>query len=119
MRSLWRQPSFTIAAVLALALGIGGTTAVLGILDAVLLRPMPFLHADRLFVPVGQNLSRGIPRATVCFADAEDWRREPGLFAELALWQPGNADLTGSVIPSASRLRSSTSSSFASSTSSR
>ena len=42
LRSLWRQPSFTIAAVLAMALGIGGTTAVLGTLDAVLLRPMPF-----------------------------------------------------------------------------
>ena len=61
MRSLWRQPSFTIAAVLALALGIGGTTAVLGTLDAVLLRPMPFPHADRLFVPVGQNLFEGLP----------------------------------------------------------
>jgi putative ABC transport system permease protein len=95
IRSLRRQPSFTIAAVLALALGIGGTTAVLGVLDAVLVRPMPFPHADRLFVPVGRNLSRGIPRATVCFADAEDWRREPGLFADLALWQPVNADLTG------------------------
>ena len=95
MRSLRRQPGFAIASVLALGLGIGGTTAVLGTLDAVLVRPMPFPHADRLFVPVGQNLSRGIPRSSVCFADAEDWRREPGLFAELALWQPANADLTG------------------------
>ena len=95
MRSLRRQPGFTIAAVFALALGIGGTTAVFGTFDAVLLRPMPFPHADRLFVPVGQNLSKGIPRATVCFADAQDWHREPGLFAELALWQPGNADVTG------------------------
>jgi putative ABC transport system permease protein len=95
VRSLGRQPGFTMAAVLALALGIGGTTAVVGVLDTVLLRPMPFPHADRLFVPAGQNLSRGIPRATVCFADAQDWRREPGLFAELALWQPVNADLTG------------------------
>src|SRR5688572_16665458 len=40
MRLLRRQPSFTVAAVLALALGIGGTTAVLGTLDPVLLRPM-------------------------------------------------------------------------------
>lgn len=95
MRSLRRQPAFTIAAALALALGIGGTTAVVGTLDAVLLRPMPFPHADRLFVPVGQNPARGIHRSSVCFADAEDWRREAGLFAELSLWQPGNADLTG------------------------
>ena len=70
------------------ALGIGGTTAVLGILDAVLLRPMPFPHADRLFVPVGQNLSREFRRATVCFADAEDWRRESGFFGELDLRNP-------------------------------
>ena len=99
VRSLRRQPSFTIAAVLALSLGIGGTTAVLGALDAVLLRPMLFPHADRLFVPVGQNPSRNIPRATVCFADAEDWRREPGLFADVTLWQPFGADLNGSGDP--------------------
>ena len=99
IRSLRRQPSFTIAAVLALSLGIGGTTAVLGALDAVLLRPMPFPHADRLFVPVGRNLSRGIPRATVCFADVADWRREPGLFADVTLWQPFGTDLTGSGDP--------------------
>ncbi|HZB26650.1 MAG TPA: ABC transporter permease [Vicinamibacterales bacterium] len=95
VRSLRRQPGFMIAAVLALALGIGATTAVVGTLDAVLLRPMPFPHADRLFVPAGQNLSRGITRSSVCFADAEDWRQEPGLFEALALWQGGNADLTG------------------------
>jgi putative ABC transport system permease protein len=99
VRSLWRQRSFTTAAVLALGLGIGGTTAVLGTLDAVLLRPMPFPHADRLFVPVGQNLARGLPRASVCYADVEDWRREAGLFDEVAIYQPGNADLTGAGEP--------------------
>jgi putative ABC transport system permease protein len=98
-RSLWRQRSFTTAAVLALGLGIGGTTAVLGTLDAVLLRPMPFPHADRLFVPVGQNLPRGIPRASVCYADVQDWRREAGLFDEVTLYQTGNADLTGAGEP--------------------
>ena len=95
LRSLWRQPSFTIAAVLALALGIGATTAVLGILDAVLLRPMPFPQANRLFVSVGQNLSRDLQRSAVCFADAEDWRREPGLFAAVSVFQPVDVDLSG------------------------
>src|SRR5688572_17570675 len=48
VRSLWSQPGFTFAAVAALALGIGGTTAIFGAVDAVLLRPMPFSNADRL-----------------------------------------------------------------------
>jgi predicted permease len=99
IRSLRRQGGYTIAVVLALALGIGGTTAVFATLDAVLLRPMPFPHADRLFVPAGQNLARDIPRATVCFADAQDWRRESGLFAEVSIWQPFEADLTGAGDP--------------------
>ena len=76
IRSLGRQRGFAVAATLALALGIGATTAIVAAVDAVLLRPMPFPHADRLFVPAGQNLARNIPRATVAFADAEDWRRE-------------------------------------------
>ena len=75
-RSLMRQRGFTVAATLALGLGIGGTTAIIAAVDAVLLRPMPFPHADRLFVPAGQNLARSMPRVTVTFADAEDWRRE-------------------------------------------
>ncbi len=104
IRSLWRQPGFTIAAVLALALGIGGTTAVLGTLDAVLLRPMPFPHADRLFVPAGQNLSKDFQRSAVCFADAEDWRREAGLFSEVSIFQSADVDLSGDGDPERVRI---------------
>ena len=99
IRSLSRQRGFAVAATLALALGIGATTAIVAAVDAVLLRPMPFPHADRLFVPVGQNLARNIPRATVAFADAEEWRREEILFAGVAVWRQGAADLTGAVEP--------------------
>ena len=99
IRSLSRQPGFAVAATLALALGIGATTAIVAAVDAVLLRPMPFPHADRLFVPADQNLARNIPRATVAFADAEDWRREEALFAGVAVWQQGAADLTGAGEP--------------------
>ncbi len=92
-RSLLRQRGFTVAATLALGLGIGGTTAIVAAVDAVLLRPMPFPHADRLFVPAGQNLARSISRATVTFADAEDWRGEVALFSHVAVWRPGAGDL--------------------------
>jgi putative ABC transport system permease protein len=99
IRSLSRQRGFAVASTLALALGIGATTAIVAAVDAVLLRPMPFPHADRLFVPAGQNLARNLPRATVPFADAEDWRREAALFAGVAVWQQGAADLTGAGEP--------------------
>jgi putative ABC transport system permease protein len=99
IRSLRRQRGFAVAATLALTLGIGATTAIVAAVDAVLLRPMPFPHADRLFVPAGQNLARNIPRATVAFADAEDWRRETALFAGVAVWRQGAADLTGAGEP--------------------
>jgi len=42
--------------------------------DAVLLRQMPFAHADRLVVPVSEHHGRNITRASVTFADDEDWR---------------------------------------------
>ena len=48
LRSLWKRPGFTAVAVITLALGIGGNTAVFNSIDAMLLRPFPFPHLDRI-----------------------------------------------------------------------
>ncbi len=56
MRSLRRTPGFTIAAVLTLALGIGGTTAIVSAVDAVLMRPLPYDNPDRV-VTVWEEMS--------------------------------------------------------------
>jgi predicted permease len=54
-----------------------------------------FPHADRLFVPVSENVGRNIRRANVTFADYEDWRREVSIFAEVALYRATAGDLSG------------------------
>jgi predicted permease len=94
-RSLRQRPGFAAAATLALALGIGANSAIFAAVDAVLLRPMPFSHADRLYVPVSVNTARGIDQGSVTFADYRDWRTQTDVFAAVALWRPIGVDLTG------------------------
>jgi putative ABC transport system permease protein len=84
-RTLARAPGFTAAAVLALALGIGATTAIFSVVDAVLLRPLPYAQPERLAVV----LHRG--RNPVAPANYLDWRREASAFERMGAaeyWQP-------------------------------
>ena len=94
-RTLWRSRAFAAIALLTLTLGIGATSAIFAAVDTVLLRPMPYRHADRLVVPVSIHSARGINRASISFADYTDWRNETGIFDAVALWRPTTVDLTG------------------------
>jgi hypothetical protein len=60
LRLLRRTPGFTFAAMLALALGIGATTAVFTLLDRVVLRPLPYPDADRLLMAWETNDTKGL-----------------------------------------------------------
>jgi putative ABC transport system permease protein len=94
IRSLIKTPGYTIVALLALALGIGANTAIFSFVDVMLLRPLPYANADRLFATVSLNPARGSSRSNVTYADYEDWKRE-GLFDAVALFQPGAASISG------------------------
>ena len=84
-RRLRHAPGFSLAAGLTLALGIGGNTAVLSALEALLLRPLPYPDADRL-VLVYQT-DKGQPRRPVAPANFLDWRERSRSFAGLAAYE--------------------------------
>src|ERR1044071_7959259 len=88
-RSLRKTPAFTAAAIVALMLGIGATTAILSVVNAVLLRPLPYANADRLVVVLhdGKN-----PVAPANFAD---WRAQSRSFTDMASAEYWTPDATG------------------------
>jgi len=97
VRSLMRRPAFTIVAALTLALGIGANTAIFSVVDAVLLRPLPFPHADRLVVVNGMQGTQG--GQGVSYADYVDWRRLSRSFDELGTLRGQSVNLTGGDAP--------------------
>jgi putative ABC transport system permease protein len=95
VRGLLKAPGFTIVALVALALGIGANTAIFSFVDVLLLRPLPYPNADRLYATVSIHRTRGIDRGSVSYADYEDWRRDTEIFDRVAVLQPGSATITG------------------------
>lgn len=96
LRALKAKPGFTFVTLLTLAIGIGGTTAIFGAVNAVLLRPLPYPDPDAL-VRVYKTLLKQPDRVggTVSPPDFTDWRRDNSVFAELAAYNGNSLALTG------------------------
>jgi Outer membrane efflux protein/MacB-like periplasmic core domain len=99
LRVLWKSPGFTIVAVLSLALGVGANTAIFSIVNAVLLRSLPFSHSDRLVKIVANN--RGVGAQDIGFSvpELDDLRTRAGVFEQVTVTWPTDVNLTGAERP--------------------
>jgi putative ABC transport system permease protein len=97
VRTLVERPGFTVVAALTIALGVGGTTAMFGIVDAVLLRSLPYADPDRLVMV--WTRTPGVPQAAASWPEFVDWREQNHSFADMAVWRGQSVNLTGGAEP--------------------
>jgi putative ABC transport system permease protein len=104
VRQLVKNPSFTVIAVFALALGIGANTAIFSVVNAVLLRPLPYPSADKLIIV--SERSHTFERGSVGYMNWLDWHAGQKSFSELALVRREAINFSlGSGVGSPERLR--------------
>ncbi len=96
-RMLLKQPSFTAVAVLTLALGIGANTAIFSVVNAALLRPLPYDHAEQLVMVYARTKSQA--RNFVSWPELRDWQAQNQSFSALAAFVPQSVNLTGRAEP--------------------
>lgn len=95
IRGLLKRPGFTIIAVITLALGIGANTAIFSVVDAVLLRPLPFRDADRLVKVMESNPQLGWNRLMISLGDFAEWKSQSQSFAAMAAFAHVEFRVTG------------------------
>ena len=99
VRMLRKNPGFTFIAVLTLALGIGANTAIFSVIDAVLLRPLPFKEAERLVAVWSTTERNPQSKQHVSSPDLADWRAQSRSFESLSGWFIYELTLTGNGEP--------------------
>jgi len=98
-RALWKSPTTTLGAMLALALGIGATTTMFGLLNAVSLRPLPYPESDRLVELWGNVERQVVERRGTSMPDYLDWKSKSKSFDAFSAWSDGGFTMYGSGAP--------------------
>ena len=94
VRSLLRHPSFALTAILTLALGIGATTAMFSVVNAVVLQPLPYPNPDRLVAVTNFWARTGVRSTTVSAPDFHDWKAQSRSFEALAYYSGAETSVT-------------------------
>ena len=88
LRLFWRRPGFSAVVVLTLALGIGATSAIFGVIDAVLLRPLPYKNPDGLAMLWQEDAANGLEEGRVSLLNFADWKTRSHSFEDLTIFCP-------------------------------
>ena len=99
LRSMRRTPVFTAAAMLTLALGIGANTAIFSVVNAVLLRPLPFASPERLIRIYEKNDKLNLPTFSSSVLNYLSWKEQAQSFDEMGFFGFGSFNLSGSGEP--------------------
>src|ERR671926_545823 len=99
LRMLLKSPSVSIVATIALALGIGASTAIFSVVNAVLLRPLPFPDSDSLMAVFEKDTTRGVVRGSYSYPNFFDLRDQNHVFEHIAAYHDSDFIITGSGDP--------------------
>ena len=99
IRMLFKTPGFSIVATMALALGIGANTAIFSVVNAVLLRPLPYPNSEQLMMVWETRFERGMRRGSASYPNFADWRDQNKVFERMASFHSSDYVLTGSGEP--------------------
>jgi len=95
IRGLLQRPGFTAIALITLALGIGANTAIFSVVNAVLLRPLPFSDPEQLVIVWEDAAFAGFPRNTPAPANYADWKTQNQSFVDMAATAEKSFNITG------------------------
>src|SRR6516165_10224713 len=99
LRMLVKKPTFTIVAVLTLALGVGANTAIFSIVNAVLLRPLPYPDPNRLVRVFFNEPGVGLRDVRFSKPELDDLQTRSGVFEDVSPIFEGSEDVTGAGQP--------------------
>ena len=99
LRTLAKSRGFTVVAILTLAIGIGANSAIFSVVNAVLLRQLPYADPDRLVLLWGSGQADSDRRNQISFTDMDDWRRQNHVFEDVATYEHWDAGMAGDFAP--------------------
>lgn len=99
VRSLMRRPTLTIIAIITLAIGIGANSAIFSVVNALLIKPLPFPELERIVAIWETQPGRGVARNEASMANYLDWRTQNHTCEQMGLYRWWSTNLTGGERP--------------------